>query len=86
MPWTEWLGLLAGFCTTLAFLPQALRVWRLRSAREISLVTFLLFFAGTGLWLAYGILLGSVAVTAANGVTLLFAGLILLGKLRFDRV
>lgn len=85
LPWTEWLGLLAGTLTTIAFVPQAARVWRTRSAADISLATFLLFLAGTVLWLAYGLATGAVSVSIANGVTLVFASAILVGKLRFDR-
>ncbi len=63
-------GLAAGTLTTLAFIPQVARVWRTRSARDISLPTFAALTAGTTLWLAYGILLGDVPLMAANGVTL----------------
>jgi MtN3 and saliva related transmembrane protein len=83
MPWTEGIGLIAGALTTIAFIPQAWRVWQTRSARDISLVTFLTFFVGIAVWLAYGLLIGSVAVTAANAVTLVLAAAILIGKLRF---
>ena len=45
------IGFVAAFCTTVAFVPQLLRVIRLRSARDISLGTFLLFSVGVFLWL-----------------------------------
>ena len=37
------IGSLAAVCTTLAFVPQFVRVYRRRSARDISLITFLVF-------------------------------------------
>jgi MtN3 and saliva related transmembrane protein len=83
--WIEWVGLVAGLLTTLAYLPQVLQVWRTRSARDVSLGMFTLMVMGIGLWLVYGLLIGSLALILANGVTLLLAGLILIGKLRFDR-
>lgn len=83
--WMEWVGLVAGLLTTLAYLPQVLQVWRTRSARDVSLGMFTLMVMGIGLWLVYGLLIGSLALILANGVTLLLAGLILIGKLRFDR-
>ena len=52
------MGFAAAFCTTTAFVPQLLWVIKLRSAREISLETFLLFSIGVGLWLVYGNLCG----------------------------
>lgn len=83
--WIEWVGLVAGLLTTLAYLPQVLQVWRTRSARDVSLGMFTLMVIGIGLWLVYGLLIGSLALILANGVTLLLASLILIGKLRFDR-
>jgi MtN3 and saliva related transmembrane protein len=82
MDLTTLIGLAAGTCTTLAFLPQALKCWRTRSTRDISLSMFLVLVAGVALWLAYGLILGDVPLVAANGVTLLLAGSILVLKLR----
>lgn len=84
-PQTETLGFMAAFCTTAAFIPQLVRVLRLRSAREISLPTFLLFSIGVFLWLLYGIYTGSKPVIASNGVTLVLSLSILVLKLRYDR-
>lgn len=82
MDLTTLIGLAAGTCTTIAFLPQALKCWRTRSTRDISLSMFLVLVAGVALWLAYGLILGDIPLVAANGVTLLLAGSILVLKLR----
>ena len=82
--WVEWTGFLAAFCTTTAFVPQLVRVLRLKSAREISLKTFLLFSVGVFLWLVYGIYTGSKPVIASNVVTLVLSLSILYFKLKFD--
>ena len=39
-------GLLAGFCTTISFLPQVLKTWRTRSTEDISLGMFRPFHYG----------------------------------------
>jgi len=80
---TDILGLAAGTLTTAAFLPQVLRTWRLRSAREISLGWIVTFSAGVALWLVYGVRVGSWPIIAANAVTLVLTGLILVLKLRW---
>jgi MtN3 and saliva related transmembrane protein len=77
-------GSIAAFCTTTAFVPQLIRVWRLKSARDISLNMFLLFSFGELMWLVYGLLIHSVPVILANVVTLLLALWILVLKLRYD--
>jgi MtN3 and saliva related transmembrane protein len=78
-------GYLAAVCTTLSFVPQLVRVWRLRSARDISLLMFLVFSFGVFLWLIYGISIHSIPIMLANAVTLALSLAILTLKLRFDR-
>jgi MtN3 and saliva related transmembrane protein len=81
----EQIGFVAALLTTTAFVPQLLRVIKLRSARDISLGTFLMFSVGVLLWFVYGILIGSKPVMVSNGLTLLLSVSILILKLRFDR-
>jgi MtN3 and saliva related transmembrane protein len=81
----EVIGFAAAFCTTAAFVPQLVRVLRLRSAREISLPTFMLFSVGVFLWLLYGLYTGSKPVIASNALTLILSVSILILKLKYDR-
>ncbi|HEX9201410.1 MAG TPA: SemiSWEET transporter [Acidobacteriaceae bacterium] len=81
----EVLGFVAAICTTAAFLPQLVRIVRLRSARDVSLPTFLLLSVGVFLWLLYGLYIGSRPVIASNVVTLVLSVSILVLKLRYDR-
>ena len=81
----ELIGFCAAFCTTVAFVPQLVRVLRLQSAREISLPTFLLFSIGVLLWLIYGLRTGSKPVIYSNVITLALSISILVLKVSFDR-
>lgn len=81
----SWIGSTAATCTTISFLPQLIRVWRRKSARDISLLMFLFFSFGVACWLVYGIGIGSGPVTTANALTLVLAVAILVLKLRYDR-
>ena len=80
----DFIGYAAATCTTISFLPQLIRVVKLRTARDISLGMFSIFSAGTAMWLTYGLLSHSTPVAAANGVTLVLSISILVLKLRFD--
>ena len=82
---TEGIGNTAAVCTTVSFVPQLIRVWRRKSADDISLIMFLLFSTGVALWLVYGLLIGSFPIAAANTVTLALALAILVLKLIYDR-
>ncbi len=77
------LGLAAGMLTTIAFLPQVIKTWRSRSAKDLSLGMFSLFCLGVTMWLAYGILVQDLPVIAANMLTLMLASTLLFFKLRF---
>jgi MtN3 and saliva related transmembrane protein len=77
------IGFIAGLLTTVAFIPQVIKVWKTRSARDISLGMYVIFTSGVVLWLAYGLLLGSLPIVLANTFTLTLALAVLLMKLRF---
>jgi MtN3 and saliva related transmembrane protein len=78
------LGFAAAFCTTCAFVPQVLLVWRERGAPGISTGMYLMFIAGVAMWLAYGIAVRSWPVTIANALTLILACAILGMKWYFE--
>lgn len=78
-------GFAAAFLTTVAFVPQVLKIWRTRSAKDVSLGMYSLFSLGVALWLAYGVLIASWPVIVANGVTLLLTGAVVAMKLKFSR-
>jgi MtN3 and saliva related transmembrane protein len=78
----DYTGYAAAFCTTSAYVPQVLRVWRTRSTKDISLKMFLVLVTGLILWLTYGFWRGEMPLIIANAVTLVLAGIILYFKIR----
>ena len=79
-----YLDYLAAFCTTIAFIPQAVKVYKTKHTKDISLGMFSLLIVGFILWLWYGILLTSYPIILANSVTLIIAIYILITKLKLD--
>jgi len=77
------IGLLAAFGTTVSFLPQAIETIQTKNTSGISLSMYALFTAGTLLWLIYGIMSPSLPVTIANAITLIFASIILVYKIKY---
>jgi MtN3 and saliva related transmembrane protein len=77
------LGIVAGSLTTAAFVPQVLKTWRTRAAEGVSSAMFAILALGVGLWVIYGVLIGSAPVLCANGVTLLLVLTMLALKWRF---
>jgi MtN3 and saliva related transmembrane protein len=82
---TDHLGFIAAACTTGAFIPQVLMVWRQRGAPGISVGMYSMFIVGVALWLVYGVAVNSWPVAIANGITLVLAASVLGMKLFFER-
>jgi MtN3 and saliva related transmembrane protein len=82
---TDYLGFIAAICTTSAFIPQAVKVWRHRTTADISGGMYVLLIIGLAFWLSYGIALNAWPIILANGVTLILAASILIMKWRFER-
>lgn len=80
---TDILGFVAGALTTIAFVPQVIKIWKSKHARDISMGTFAIFSMGVALWLWYGIQLGAVPIILANAITLLLSLTILFFKLKY---
>lgn len=85
MDFTELTGSLAAMTTTLCWLPQAVQIIRTKETAGVSTIAYGAFAVGVALWLAYGIMIGSRPVTAANLVTLLLVLVILGLKLFYGR-
>ena len=77
------LGFLAGFLTTIAFLPQVFRVWSTKSTKDISIWMFLIFTTGVFLWLIYGLIIMNNSLIVANTITLILSLSILIAKILF---
>ncbi len=77
------IGTVAASLTTLSFVPQAVRTFRTRDVRGISLWAYGMFCLGVALWVLYGIYLASLPVILANVVTLALALVILGMRVRF---
>jgi MtN3 and saliva related transmembrane protein len=73
MSTTTWItitGTLGGCCTTFAFVPQVIKMWK-QGGRDVSYAMLGLYFAGALLWLMYGVLLHAPAVILTNFATAL---------------
>ena len=83
MDLTTALGLAAATLTTIAFVPQVTKIWKTKSAKDVSLGMFVVFCTGVALWLAYGIMLGELPIIVANTITLVLGLAIVAMKIRY---
>jgi len=79
------IGMAAGVLTTVAFVPQLVRILRTRSAYDVSWLMFCILAIGSTLWLWYGVSLGSLPLVVTNLVTLTLQLAIFFLKIRYGR-
>jgi MtN3 and saliva related transmembrane protein len=85
MGWQETFGFIAGTLTTIAFIPQVWRLFKLKSAREISLPFTTMFLFGGIFWLTYGIMLARAPLIYANAISIVLVCLMLFAKLKWGK-
>ena len=83
--WIEAIGLFAGVLGIVAWIPQIREVWVNKRHDGISLATFSVVMVALGLWLVYGILVDSVAMTVANIMTLAVILAVIIGVVRLRK-
>jgi MtN3 and saliva related transmembrane protein len=76
----EILGFIAAALGSVSFLPQVIKIWRLRSVKDISMSMYILYTLSVVLWLIYGIIIKSSPLIIAEMVTLILVSTILVMK------
>ena len=78
------IGLTAAILTTIAQLPQAIKTFKTKKARDISLGMYVLLVVGVFLWLVYGLIIKDAPVIFANAITLILVSTILGFKIKYN--
>lgn len=79
----EFIGFIAATMTTISFLPQVIKTWRMKETRDISLSMFIILATGIFLWIIYGFIIEDLPVILANSITFIFVMIILFFKLKY---
>jgi MtN3 and saliva related transmembrane protein len=77
------LGYFAGTLSTIALVPQVIKIWKTKSTRDISLIMFIISCFGAFLWMIYGIMLHSNPVIITNSIVLVLGLIILILKIKY---
>jgi MtN3 and saliva related transmembrane protein len=76
------IGVVSAILTTAAFLPQALKSIKTGRTGDLSYAMLLLQSSGNMLWIVYGTMIHATSIVAANLLTGVLVGLILIVKVR----
>lgn len=83
--WATALGIVAGICSTVSFVPQVIKAWRENDTEAISKRMYFVTVTAFTLWAVYGLLIGSPPIVVFNLLSLILSGTILVLKLRNQR-
>ena len=81
----EFFGYSAAFLTTVAFLPQLIKILKTKKADDVSLLTLIVFICGVLSWIIYGLKISSLPILFANIITLILNIFILISKISYSK-
>ncbi len=77
------IGYIGGVFSSISFLPQVIKIWKTKSAHDLSMATLLLLTTNVTLWLSYGIAIASIPLWLTNAIVLSMVLTMIYFKIRF---
>lgn len=71
------IGILAGFFTTIAVLPQIIKAFKSGKVEDVSPYMFIILCVGVGLWTVYGSIKKDWPIIITNGISFILNGIML---------
>ena len=78
------LGYAAGALTAFTFLPQVLKTWKEKSAKDVSLYMFIIAFVNEIMWLVYCVMIDNWVIILTNAVMLVMSGIMIMLKMKYN--
>lgn len=76
-------GYIASAVTVFTFLPQVLKTWKERSAKNVSLLMFVIAIANEILWIIYGVMINNMVIIITNAIMMCMASIMIGLKLKY---
>ena len=83
MQYVDILGYSAGVITMLSLIPQTIKSWATKSTGDLSLIRYITYTTGLGLWVVYGVLITNYPLIITTGISTALALSILVMKLKY---
>ena len=83
MTGTDILGYAACAVTAFTFLPQVVKTWKEKSAKNVSLMMFVIAFINEVMWIAYGVLRNDMVIIITNVIMIVMCSVMISLKLRY---
>lgn len=82
MDQTTTIGSIAAFFTTIAYIPQAIKVYKTKHTKDLSIWMLAILTSGILLWTIYGVMLGDNILIIANSISCIISTYILFMKVK----
>ena len=79
-------GAAGGIVSSVTFLPQVIKIWKTKSAKDLSMGTLMFLVLNVSLWLLYGILTNLYPIIITNGIVLSMVFIMVYFKLTFKEL
>lgn len=81
----EIIGYIGGVMSSISFLPQVIKIWKTKSAEDLSMLTLIFLSCNMTLWLVYGILNNSKPIWITNSILLAMVACMIYFKIIFKK-
>lgn len=78
-------GIAGSIFSSVSFLPQVIKLWKTKSAKDLSMMTLLFLILNVSTWLTYGILINDFPIIITNIIVLSMVLLMVYFKLTFKQ-
>ncbi len=85
MDYIQIAGHIGAFLSSVTFIPQVYRVWKTKSANDLSMTMMIIVFTSTLIWLVYGVSLMLWPVILANTVIAVLSLMLIYFKITFKK-
>jgi len=83
--WTDYVGHFGAFLSSVTFIPKVYKVWKTRSANDLSLTMMFIVLTSTVVWLVYAFALMLWPVIVANSIICVLSLLLIYFKFAFSK-
>src|SRR5687768_631729 len=77
-----YIGIAAGILTSVALLPQLIKIIRTKKTEDLSWMTLLVLLSGLGIWIWYGVIKNDVPIIITNSVSITISLLVIIFSLK----
>jgi MtN3 and saliva related transmembrane protein len=81
----DYVGIAGSIFSSISFLPQVIKLWKTRSANDLSMASLMFLILNVSTWFTYGLLIHDFPIMLTNGIVLSMVLMMVYAKLTFKQ-